>query len=133
MASRLLLMQSGGPTAVINASLVGAIETAVASGKFEQIIGARNGVDGILNERFIDLAAQPAGLLSRLRRTPSSGLGTTRTKLDDDMAETALEILSRHGISHVGVIGGNDSADTAQRLGLAARAKGQPLGVISIP
>lgn len=133
MASRLLLLQSGGPTAVINASLVGAIETAIASGKFERIVGARNGVDGILSERFVELASLPADLLARLRRTPSSGLGTTRTKLDDETTQTALEILGRHGFTHVGVIGGNDSADTAQRLGSAARAKGQSLGVISIP
>lgn len=131
--SRLLLTQSGGATAVINSSLIGAIREAMASGKIDAVAGARNGIEGLLAENLVDLSAQSAETLHRLERTPSAALGTTRQKLTDEMAERALEILARYRIDLVAFIGGNDTADSAMRLGAIARAKGQSLRVISIP
>jgi ATP-dependent phosphofructokinase / diphosphate-dependent phosphofructokinase len=131
--SRLLLAQSGGATSVINSSLVGAIHAAQSSGKIDAIAGARNGIEGLLAEDLIDLGAQSAETLARLQRTPSAALGTTRQKLSDDMAERALTILAHYEIDLVAFIGGNDTADSAMRLGALARQSGQPLQVISIP
>jgi ATP-dependent phosphofructokinase / diphosphate-dependent phosphofructokinase len=131
--SRLLLAQSGGATSVINSSLVGAIQAAQSSGKIDEIAGARNGIEGLLAEDLIDLGAQSPETISRLQRTPSAALGTTRQKLTDEMAERALTILAEYGIDLVAFIGGNDTADSAMRLGAMARETGQPLRVISIP
>jgi 6-phosphofructokinase 1 len=129
----LLLAQSGGATAVINGSLSGAIEAARRSGRFDTIIGARNGIDGVLAGAFIDLGRQPESVLALLRRTPSAALGTTRRKLTDDDAAQALATLRAHDIHAFAYIGGNDSADTALRLSRLARAAGYPLRVVSIP
>jgi ATP-dependent phosphofructokinase / diphosphate-dependent phosphofructokinase len=131
--SRLLLAQSGGATAVINSSLVGAIQSAQRSGRIDAIAGARNGIEGLLSEDLVDLGAQSPETLSRLERTPSATLGTTRQKLTDEMAERALAILHRYGIDLVAFIGGNDTADSAMRLAAIARQSGQELRVISIP
>jgi ATP-dependent phosphofructokinase / diphosphate-dependent phosphofructokinase len=131
--SRLLLAQSGGATSVINSSLVGAIQAAQSSSKIDAIAGARNGIEGLLAEDLIDLGAQPPETLTRLQRTPSAALGTTRQKLTDEMAERALIILAGYGIDLVAFIGGNDTADSAMRLGAMARDTGQSLRVVSIP
>ncbi len=129
----LLIAQSGGPTAVMNSSLVGAIETARASDRFDVILGARNGVEGILAESFVDLGLQPPAVLDRVQRTPSAALGTTRLRLTDESAIRAVAILKRYSIRAVALIGGNDSADTAMRLSAAARESGTELAVVSIP
>lgn len=131
--SRLLLAQSGGATAVINSSLVGAIRQAQASEQIDAIAGARNGIEGLLSEDLIDLGEQSTRTLTRLQHTPSAALGTTRQKLTDEMAERALDILRSYGIDLVAFIGGNDTADSAMRLARFARERKQSLGVISIP
>lgn len=131
--SRLLLAQSGGATAVINSSLVGAIQAAQESGHIDAVAGARNGIEGLLAEDFVDLGAQSPETLHRLERTPSAALGTTRERLTDEMAERALSILARYGIDLVAFIGGNDTADSAMRLAAVARQIGQSLRVVSIP
>jgi 6-phosphofructokinase 1 len=133
VGERLLLAQSGGATAVINGSLSGAIEAAQHSDRFDAIIGARNGIDGVLSASFVDLGRQPETVLSHLRRTPSAALGTTRRKLNDDDAAQALAVLQAHDLHAFAYIGGNDSADTALRLGTLARNADYPLRVVSIP
>lgn len=132
-SGNLLLAQSGGATAVINASLVGAIEAARESGAFRSIIGARHGIEGILDESFIDLGTQAPDLIAIIRRTPSAALGTTRQRLNEETAAEAIHILERYDVRAVAYIGGNDSADTALRLAAAACATGYDLRVISIP
>jgi len=133
LGEKLLLAQSGGATAVINGSLSGAIEAARRSGRFNAIIGARNGIDGVLSGSFVDLGRQPESVLSLLRRTPSAALGTTRRKLTDDDAEQALSVLRAHDVHAFAYIGGNDSADTALHLGRLALDAGYPLRIVSIP
>jgi 6-phosphofructokinase 1 len=128
-----LVAQSGGATAVINSSLVGVVEAALASGRFRDVIGARHGIEGILDGSFVDLGRQPADALRAVARTPSAALGTTRQKLTDDLTERALDVLMRHDVHAVAYIGGNDSADTAHRLASAARAAGYELAVVSVP
>ncbi len=129
----LLIAQSGGATAVINGSLVGAVEAAQRSGQFTHIIGARQGIEGVLNESFVDLGRQSASVLSLVRRTPSAALGTSRRKLDEISARQALSVLRAHDIHAFAYIGGNDSADTALRLSQLAEQSDYPLQVVSIP
>lgn len=129
----LLVGQSGGATAVINASLVGVVDAARATGGYGRILGMRNGIEGLLRESFIDLGAQPQETLDRVRQTPSSALGTGRYKLKDEDLDRALDLLAHHNITALVYIGGNDSADTAHRLAVQARARKQALQVISVP
>ena len=135
MGSRqnLLVAQAGGATAVINSSLVGVVEAARESGRFQAIIGARRGIEGVLRQDFVDLGAQPRELLQRVARTPSAALGVTRLRLSSETTQLALEILARHEVGAFVYIGGNDSAETALRLASAARRAGQPLQVVVVP
>src|SRR5260370_24569003 len=109
------LGQSGGATAVINASLVGAFTSAVQDARIDGIYGMRDGVEGLLREELIDLRQQPAGLWPRLLNTPSAALGSCRYKLQDEDPGRVTEILRRYDIHALLYIGGNDSADTTHR------------------
>jgi 6-phosphofructokinase 1 len=129
----LLVGQSGGATAVINASLAGVIAAALDLPEVGAIAGMRHGIEGLLREDLIDLRRQPAGTLERLRHTPSAALGTCRHKLTGDDLDRALAILRRYDVRYFLYIGGNDSADTAHRLHARARAAGYDLRVIAIP
>ena len=133
MAGSVLVGQSGGPTAAINASLAGVIDAAIASGRFGRVLGARHGIEGVLGDDLVDLAAQPAAFHKRLRRTPSAALGSCRYKLRPDDPERALETLRRHDVSTFVYIGGNDSADTSHQIALAAQRAGYDLAVIGVP
>lgn len=132
-APALLVGQSGGATAVINASLIGVVEAALMSGQFGRVLGARNGIEGLLAERFIPLHDQDPGLLRAIRNTPSAALGTGRHKLDPGGLDHALELMRHHGITAFVYIGGNDSADTAHRLAVRAAEIGQELRVAAVP
>ncbi len=112
----LLIGQSGGATAVINASLAGAIEAAQARGTFDRILGMRNGFEGLLAEQLLDLTAIPFQELDALRMTPGAALGTSRLKANDDQLDLAVAVLHQWDVRGVVLIGGNDSADTARQL-----------------
>lgn len=129
----LVVGQSGGATAVINASLVGVVEGALASGRFERVLGMRHGIEGVLGERFVDLGALPTGTLERLRQTPSAALGTGRHKLGADDLDRILATLRRHEVRAFVYIGGNDSADTSHRLHEHAVAARYELAVVGVP
>ena len=129
----LIIGQSGGATAVINASLVGAIEAAQADRRIDGIYGMHYGIQGLLAEDIVDLRREPAYLWSKIAQTPSAVLGTCRYKLEQHDPERAIEILRRHNVRYVLYIGGNDSADTAHRLTQAAQRVGYELQTISVP
>jgi len=129
----LLVGQSGGATAVINASLVGVIEAARDAGTIGSVIGMQHAIEGLLGEELLDLGRQSAELLGLIRRTPSAALGTGRHKLRDAELDRALALFRRHNIRYFIYIGGNDSADTAHRLHDHARAQGYDLRVIAVP
>ena len=135
MTSRnnLVIGQSGGATAVINASLVGAFNSAVQDARIDGIYGMRYGVEGLLREEMIDLRQQPAGLWPQLLNTPSAALGSCRYKLQDEDPARVIEILRRYDIHALLYIGGNDSADTTHRIAEAARHTGYDLRAISVP
>jgi ATP-dependent phosphofructokinase / diphosphate-dependent phosphofructokinase len=132
-ANKLLVGQSGGPTAVINASLAGILRECGRHGDIGAVLGMQRGVDGLLARQFIDLDGQSEALLRRLAFTPSAALGSCRRKLDEVELPAALNILEDLGIRYLLHIGGNDSADTSHRLAMAAASSGYPLTVVGVP
>lgn len=131
--NHLIIGQSGGATAVINASLVGAVEAALAEERIDGIYGMLYGIEGFLKEDLIDLRRQPSSVWSRLLHTPSAALGTCRYKLKQEDPERVIAILRRYDIHYMLYIGGNDSADTAHHLALAAQQMNYDLRAISVP
>ncbi len=129
----LLIGQSGGAAAVINASLVGAVEAALAERQIDGIYGMLNGIEGLLKNDIIDLRQQSSALWSQLLNTPSAALGSCRYKLEPGDEERALAILRQLNIRFVLYIGGNDSADTAHRLARVAAKSGDEIAFISVP
>jgi 6-phosphofructokinase len=129
----LVIGQSGGATAVINASLVGAVEAALQDKRIDGIYGMRHGIQGLLEEDLVDLRRQRSSIWAQLLHTPSAVLGSCRYKLQEHDPEHAIEILRRHDIRYVLYIGGNDSADTAHRLAEVARHQHYDLSVVSVP
>jgi ATP-dependent phosphofructokinase / diphosphate-dependent phosphofructokinase len=129
----LLVGQSGGATAVINASLVGVVRAALAEDAVGDIYGARHGIEGLLARDVVDLRAQPAAVWDALLRTPSAALGSCRYRLREGDADRALAILRALDVRYFLYIGGNDSADTALQLAAAADAAGYELAVICVP
>jgi 6-phosphofructokinase len=132
-ANGLLVGQSGGPTAVINASLVGILRECSLHAEIGSVLGMQRGVEGLLTKRLLDLSGQSEASLSRLASTPSSALGSCRRKLQDSELPAALTILEELGIRYLLYIGGNDSADTSHRLAMAAGTVGYPLTVVGVP
>ncbi len=129
----LIIGQSGGATAVINASLVGVVEAALADNRVDGIYGMLHGIEGLLKEDIIDLRQQPASLWPQIQHTPSAALGSCRYKLQDSDLEHVIDIFRRYNIRYILYIGGNDSADTAHRLSEAAHQSNYDLSIISVP
>ena len=131
-AVRVLVAQGGGPTAVINQSLVGVVQEARRHG-VERIYGARHGVRGVINEDFVDLAQETTLHLERVAATPASALGSTRDKPDLAYCQKMLTVLRAHAITHFFYIGGNDSSDTVRIVAEEATKAGYPLRAIHVP
>lgn len=126
--------QSGGPTAVINASVAGIIAEALNHECVEEIYGALNGVLGILQEDLIDLAAESQQQIRALKHTPGAALGTCRYKLKKPSDfERVLEVFKAHNIRYFFYIGGNDSQDTADKISKLAQEQNYDLRVIGVP
>lgn len=125
--------QSGGPTAVINQSLVGVIEELHKHGEIDKIMGAKHGVRGIVNHDFIDLRNLKADLLERVAQTPSSALGSTRDKPDEAYCQKIFQVFEKEGVNYFFYIGGNDSADTARIIAEMAQKANFPLHVYHVP
>ncbi len=134
MASgKILVAQGGGPTAVINQSLVGVALEARRFQQVERIYGARHGVRGIVDEDFVDLTQETSHNLELVASTPSSALGSTRDKPDEKYCQEIFKVLRAHEIEHFFYIGGNDSSDTVRIVSLEAQKAGYPLRCIHIP
>ncbi len=131
--SHILIAQGGGPTAVINQSLVGAALAARALPGVERVYGARHGVRGIVNEDFVDLTLETDAHLERVAATPASALGSTRDKPDLKYCQNILEVLKAHRIGHFFYIGGNDSSDTLRIVVEEAQKTGHGLSAVHIP
>ena len=126
--------QSGGPTAVINASVAGIVSEALNHECIEEIYGTLNGVLGILQEDLIDLASESQQQIRALRHTPGAALGTCRYKLKKQQDfERVLEVFKAHNIRYFFYIGGNDSQDTADKISKLAQQQNYELRVIGVP
>ena len=132
-SGKILVAQGGGPTAVINQSLVGVVLEARRFRNVTRIYGALHGVRGIVNEDFVDLTQETSHNLELVAGTPSSALGSTRDKPDLKYCEEIFKVLKAHEIEHFFYIGGNDSSDTVRIVSEQARAAGYPLRAIHIP
>ncbi|MBM3949059.1 MAG: diphosphate--fructose-6-phosphate 1-phosphotransferase [SAR202 cluster bacterium] len=131
--TNVLVVQSGGPTPVINRSLVGIISEASARRGFGKLHGAVHGLDGLLDGQAIDLRKQGAAALARVARTPGAALGSTRRKLKPADVPVILERLTELGTGYLFVIGGNDSVETGLAIAREAGSVGFGLSVIHIP
>jgi len=132
-SGKILVAQGGGPTAVINQSMVGVTLEARRFRNVNRIYGALHGVRGIVNEDFLDLTQETSHNLELVAATPSSALGSTRDKPDMAYCQSIFDVLRAHEIEHFFYIGGNDSADTVRIVSEEARAAGYPLRCIHIP
>ncbi|OWW18795.1 6-phosphofructokinase [Noviherbaspirillum denitrificans] len=132
-SGKILVAQGGGPTAVINQSLVGVTLEARRFRSVERVYGAWHGVRGIINEDFVDLTQETSHNLEMVANTPSSALGSTRDKPDMKYCQEIFEVLRAHEIEHFFYIGGNDSSDTVRIVSLEAQKANYPLRCIHIP
>lgn len=128
---KILIAQGGGPTAVINQSLVGAVLEAKKNGL--EIIGSRHGIRGIIEEDFVSLHELDDEKLKRIGQTPSSALGSTRDKPDTDYCTKILNIFQKHEITGFLYIGGNDSSETIRLVNEAAAAANYEMKGFHIP
>jgi len=129
----LLVGQSGGPTAVINNSLVGVIHEALQHEQIEGIYGMLHGIVGVFNEDFVDLRRESPETLEDLRDTPASALGTIRYKITDEDYARIVDVLRAYNVRYFFYIGGNDSMDTSHKIDRAAQEENYELYVIGVP
>jgi ATP-dependent phosphofructokinase / diphosphate-dependent phosphofructokinase len=132
-SGKILVAQGGGPTAVINQSLVGVALEARRFRDVKLVYGARHGVRGIVDEDFVDLTQETSHNLEAVAATPSSALGSTRDKPDLKYCQEIFKVLRAHEIEHFFYIGGNDSSDTVRIVSEEAAKAGYPLRSIHIP
>jgi 6-phosphofructokinase len=128
-----LIGQSGGPTSVINSSLAGVIETALSTSFIKEIYGMHFGIEGFMKEWLYDLGKQPRNVIEGLRHTPSSALGSSRHKVQDQDLPVILDVLRKYNIRYFFLIGGNDTMDTIHRVETYCRKEKYELVGIGIP
>ena len=129
----MVIAQSGGPSMVINQSLVGAVMAARGSESIGRIYGAVHGIDGILFEQFVDLRKIPAKHLEAVAATPSSALGSVRRKPTEEDCLKIFEVLRKLDIGYFFYIGGNDTAETVHIVDTVAKRSGADLRCFHIP
>ena len=133
MLKKALVAQGGGPTAVINQSLVGVISEARKLPQIERIYGALRGVRGLVDEDLLDLTQETSHNLDMVASTPSSALGSTRDKPDRKYCHEIFRVLQAHEVGYFFYIGGNDSSDTVRIVSEEAKQADYPLRCIHIP
>jgi len=136
--SNCIIAQSGGPTSVINSSVVGLLNANDELKTFEKVYGGLNGIEGILNRNIIDLSSVSDEEINNFRFTPSSGLGSCRYKLKDvesssEEYEKLMNILREYDIKTFFYVGGNDSMDTISKLSKYAKLNNIDITFMGIP
>ena len=131
-AGKAVIGQSGGPTAVINRSLVGFIKEAKNS-NFDEILGAKHGLAGMLSQDFVDLSKLSESQLYGIGKTPAAALGSVRKKPTDKDIEQLVTIFEKQNIRNFFYIGGNDSAETANLVAEGAKSIGYEMKAFHIP
>ncbi|MDC3045930.1 6-phosphofructokinase [Gammaproteobacteria bacterium] len=130
--------QSGGVTAVINASACGVIETVNKSKKIHKVLAGENGILGALNERLIDTSKETKSNIEKLKQTPGGAFGSCRFKLQDPIKqkkeyERLFEVFAAHDIGYFFYNGGGDSQDTTFKVSEMAKKLKFPLKCVGIP
>ena len=137
MGKNAIVGQSGGPTAVINASLCGAVQAWKEAGQEGRVYGMLNGIEGFLADRVTDLTALTEEELKLLRLTPAAYLGSCRFKLPEDLTDAVysavFDNLREMNIGYFLYVGGNDSMDTVDKLSRFAARTGSDVRFIGIP
>ena len=133
LTGNMLIAQSGGPTVVINQSLIGAVIEAKKHKQIKNIYGSLHGIKGILDERFIDLGKESRANLEAVANTPSSGLGSVRKKPKPEDCAKMFAIMKKYNIRYFFYIGGNDSAETAHIVNEEAKRQNYELRCFHIP
>jgi 6-phosphofructokinase 1 len=128
-----VVAQSGGPTAVINQSVVGVVQAAKELGLCEAVLGARHGVRGMVEGDFVELQGFEDDRLEAIAGTPSAALGSTRDKPDEAYCERILESLVKQGVRYFFYIGGNDSSDTCRIVNEVAKDRGHEMRCFHVP
>ena len=130
---KVLIAQGGGPTAVINQSLVGAILESRRFGTISRVYGALHGVRGIVDENLVDLSSETTANLELVAKTPAAALGSTRDKPDEKYCQEIFKVLKAHEIAGFFYSGGNDSSDTVRIVAEEALRANYPLRAVHIP
>lgn len=133
LTGKVLVAQGGGPTHVINQSVIGIALEARRHPQITAVYGAMSGVRGIVDEDFIDLSLETVQNLEDVAFTPSSGLLSTRDKPDAEYCERMFEVMRAHGIRYFFYVGGNDSSDTVRIVSEHAKAANYDLRAIHVP
>ena len=133
MGANVLVAHGGGPTTVINGSLYGVITEAKKYPNIGKIYGAVHGIEGVFNEKFVDLSAADPHQIELLPQTPSSILGSCRRKVKEEDFPRILEVLKKYDIRYFFYNGGNDSMDTCNKISILAKRTGYELAVVGIP
>jgi 6-phosphofructokinase len=133
-----IVAQSGGPTSVINSSACGVIQEAVKSDRIGRVLGATNGILGVLKEDLFDITAESVETIEAMKHTPAAAIGSCRYKLkslQDSKAdyERILDVFKAHDIHYFFYIGGNDSMDTADKVNKLAADTGYELVCMGVP
>lgn len=129
----MLIAQSGGPTAVINQSLAGAISEARKHARIRGIYGSLNGIRGILEERLVDLRRESPANLRKVAATPCAALGSVRRKPTREDCAAIFSVMRKHDIRFFFYIGGNDSAETASIINERAAGEGYDFRCFHVP
>ncbi len=133
LKGKVVIAQGGGPTAVINQSLVGAVLESRKYPQITKVYGALNGVEGIINEEFLDLSQETTHNLEQVANTPASALLSTRVKPDEKYCSEIFKVLKAHDVRYFFYIGGNDSSDTVRIVNENARISDYEFRAIHIP
>ena len=133
MKQNILMVHGGGPTAVINASLYGAVKEAQASEMIDRVYAAEYGTGGLMKEKLIDLTDVPADVLERLLTTPGSAIGTSRDQLEEAEYERMAEVCVKYNIGYILFNGGNGTMDTCGKMYRMCEKKGLDIKVMGIP
>ncbi len=133
LIGKMVIGQSGGPTAVINQSLVGAILAARSHGCITGILGAHHGIAGIMKEDFIDLTTQSLEQLELVASTPAAALGSVRLKPGRAECEKVFEVFKKNDVRYFFYVGGNDSAETAHIIAEMAKEANYDFCTVHIP
>lgn len=133
LKGNMLIAQSGGPTVVINQSLVGAIIEARKHKEIKGIYGSLNGIKGVMEERLIDLKKESVSNLKKVAYTPCAALGSVRKKPSEQDCEVIFKMLQKYNVRYFFYIGGNDSAETANILNESAKKVNYEFRCFHIP